>query len=66
MKPQALFKLLVVGGAAMGLMQGCEPPVLRPGTAGLTQTRLPDGGVVTTTTDDGGTDTETGGGVPGW
>jgi hypothetical protein len=64
MKPQALFRLLVVGGAALALTQ-CLPTPVQPGVGGGTLVTLPDGGTAWVP-DDGGAAQESSGGVPGW
>ncbi len=66
MKTRALYSLLVVGGAALALTQGCGAAQPASNTTGNQQrvVTLSDGG--TAPADDGGVDGDLGGGVSGW
>jgi hypothetical protein len=66
MKPQALYRLLVLGGVALAMTQ-CLPPSVQPGEEHVTQVTLPDGGTAWVLDDGGvGQEPSAGGGVPGW
>jgi len=60
---EKLFRVLVLGGAMVGTVEGCEVRAQVP-TAPKKDSK--DGGAPATPVKDGGTKAEGGGGAPGW